>query len=106
MNMEISENMVKVAIAAMLERSLNRIRALVHHADSRAIEIEANHVRNLPAMLVKPLHLPALKYYWENERVEYIAKCDPDAQQWYKEDWKLIDAYLRQQKAQPVPSPQ
>lgn len=98
MNMEISENMVKVAIAAMLERSLNRIRAQVHHADFRTIEIEANHVRNLPAMLVKPLHLPTLKYYWENERVEYIAKCGHDAGQW-KEDWKLMETYLRQQKA-------
>jgi hypothetical protein len=103
--METNENKVREAIASIIKRSLSRIRSLASKSDFRSIDIEAYHIHNLPAKLLS-LSTPALKYYWDIERPEYILQSDPEVEKIHKADWEVIDSYLRRENnLLPPPNP-
>jgi hypothetical protein len=60
--------------------------------------IEANHVHNLPRLLVD-YDSKYLQYYWNVERIQFIRESKEAGQslQWFEEPWEELKQYIENQ---------
>ena len=84
-----SEAEVKAAIASILKRSLLSIRLQGALGNHKNCEIEADHVHNLPDLLVN-FSDELLNFYYKVERKQYLAQNGEKHPQTYDADWKTL----------------
>lgn len=80
---------VKTAIARILSESLLRIRLQGALGDHRSCELEADHVHNLPNLLMN-FSDELLAFYYNVERKQYLAQSRGKYPQSYDADWKTL----------------
>jgi hypothetical protein len=84
-----SEAETKVAIAHILSESLLRIRLQGSLGSHKICEIEADHVHNLPNLLLN-FSDELLAFYYNVERKQYLAQSGGKHPQSYDADWKIL----------------
>ena len=77
-------------VCEILRTGLLRIRAL---GDADRCTLEADHLHNLPGLLVnyKP---ELLDYYWQVERVGFVACSTPEDVQGFEPLWRVLAKYV------------
>lgn len=80
---------VKTAIAHILSESLLRIRLQGALGDHKSCEIEADHVHNLPNLLMN-FSDKLLGFYYNVERKQYLAQSGGKYPQSYDVDWETL----------------
>lgn len=85
---EVAEILLRI-----LERGLLRIRVLGVTGQSELCTVEADHLHNLP-MLVQEPRLDLLSYYYNVERVAFLAQADSADQ--FNSDWDQLGTILKQ----------
>jgi hypothetical protein len=84
-----SDTEAKVAIAHILSESLLRIRLQGALGNHKNCEIEADHVHNLPNLLLN-FSDELLAFYYNVERKQYLAQTVEKYPQSYDADWKTL----------------
>lgn len=77
----------------LLTTGLLRIRSLAWSRDSDRCAIEADHIHNLPHLLVHG-DPDALAHYWEVERTSYIDQTEPDQLPIWEPLWKRLQPHV------------
>jgi hypothetical protein len=84
---------VKDILQEILTTGLLRIRSLAWSGDSKRCAIEADHIHNLPHLLVHG-DSDGLVYYWEVERTSYIDQTEPDQLSVWEPLWQRLQAHV------------
>jgi hypothetical protein len=79
-------------LARILRTGLLRIRALGAQGMSERCSLEADHLHNLPLLACEP-RLDLLSYYYNVERVAFVAKADGCEE--FSSDWDRLGAILK-----------
>jgi hypothetical protein len=87
-------------MCAILRTGLLRIRAL---GDADRCALEADHLHNLPGLLAnyKP---ELLDYYWQVERVGFVARSTPEDVQGFEPSWRALAKHVTSPKSQALTS--
>ena len=80
---------VNSAIARILSTSLVRIRSQGALGDYKSCEVEADHVHNLPNLLVH-FSDELLAFYFNVERKQYVAQSGGEYPKSYDADWSVL----------------
>ncbi len=90
---------INKAILEILQTACLSIRAAGWKDDTRYCALEADHVHNMPSLLLKP-NLEGLKYYLEVSRADYlkqIKEMDSGRQPLGCESqWRILEEYANQ----------
>ena len=81
------------AITKILATGLLRIRALSGSGLAAQSAIEADHLHNLPRLLVD-FSPECLAYYWNAERVAYLGQIAPDRRAVWEPLWEQLKPYV------------
>ncbi len=76
----------------ILEIGLLRARAAGWGGDAAKAAVEADHLHNLPGLLVEH-HPGALAYYWNVERPSFL-KCSADGGVSFEEAWSKLARFI------------
>ncbi len=87
MNQELRE-----ALTALLEKGLLRIRGEAAKGEMESCRVEADHLHNIPRMLLDYQPGP-LRYYWDAERLGYLEAGGSAA--YYEGEWSVIGRFAR-----------
>lgn len=87
--LEPSDSEVKTAVANILKQALLRIRIEASVASNKSCEIEADHVHNLPDLLINYSD-ELLKFYYDIERTSYLRECKENYPSQYDGDWNTL----------------
>jgi len=80
-------------LGRMLEHGLVRIRALGWSGDADWCATEANHLHNLPLLLDR-FEPDMLAFYWNVERVAYMAEIPPHERESWEPLWQSLESHL------------
>ncbi len=90
---------VSQAILEIIETACLSIRVAGWHNDARYCAIEANHIHNLPGLLLR-FNVAGLDYYLEATREDYIEQLKEmesyEPPLGYEEQWRVLELYRRQ----------
>jgi len=84
---------IQPIIAEIIRVGLLRIRASGWQGDSGQCAIEADHIHNLPSLLVEYRH-EALKYYWDAERPAFISQCSNQSLGEFGNLWESLQQFV------------
>ena len=84
---------VKDILQEILTTGLLRIRTLAWSGDSGRCAIEADHIHNLPYLLVHG-DPDGLVHYWEVERTAYIDQTEPDQLPVWQPLWRRLQSHV------------
>ena len=73
----------------ILLRVILLIRRFANSGDHSQCFIEADHVRNIPELLINPIPYKE-KYYFEVERVSYLRDARPESAEAYAPFWEKL----------------
>ncbi len=80
-------------LCEILEQAILRIRAAGWEKNLSRCAIEADHVHNLPSLLIH--YSPdRLKYYWEAERSSFLKQSSPDEALGYIPLWNRLAEFV------------
>lgn len=82
---------IKDVLQEILTTGLLRIRSLAWSGDAKRCAIEADHIHNLPHLLIQG-DSDGLAYYWEVERTSYIDQSEPDQLRMWEPLWQRLQA--------------
>lgn len=77
-------------ILQILQVAVLRIRAGGWRGDSSRCALEADHVHNLPALLIDYSD-ELLRFYWQVERTSFMRRCRPDDLEGYEPLWAELE---------------
>jgi hypothetical protein len=84
---------IKDVLREILATGLLRIRSLAWSGDARRCAIEADHIHNLPHLLVQD-DSGGLASYWEVERTSYIDQSEPDQLRMWEPLWQRLQPHV------------
>jgi hypothetical protein len=84
---------VRDALIAIMREGLIRIRASAARGDINQCVVEADHLHNIPIILLSG-RVELLKYYWNVERTLYIEQTDPIGIGEFEPMWSTLLAWL------------
>ena len=87
---------VRTALIRILQTALLSIRAHCWSGCADIAAMEADHVHNLPGVLMSNSY-GALEYYFYTEVAEYRQAYGERASRRFSAEWNIIEAYLRTQ---------
>lgn len=91
---EPSDSEVHAAVASILKQALLRIRSNASVGINKSCEIEADHVHNLPDLLINYSD-ELLAFYYDVERTSYLRECNGIYPKQYDVDWNIMARRLR-----------
>jgi hypothetical protein len=77
----------------ILQLGLLRIRALGWSGDARRCAVEADHIHNVPRLVVD-CDSSRLAYYWEVERIAYINQTEPELLAVWEPLWRQLQIHV------------
>ena len=86
--MECPEN-IKLILFKILDFGILRIRTSAEHGDSEFCRIEANHLHNLPSLLLN-FSLERLKYYLDVEVSQYLYEAGGEVSSEFKNNIEAL----------------
>ena len=89
-----SDSEIKQAIAKILEESLLKIRLEGALGNHKNCEIQADHVHNLPNLLINYSD-ELLDFYFNIERKAYISQCHQNYPKSFEEHWEILAKRLK-----------
>jgi hypothetical protein len=97
-------------IVELISTAILRIRAAGWTGDADLCAIEADHVHNLPVLLLN-FSPDLLGFYWNTERQSFIAAAKNHAKRKgaaadfraFEEAWKLLEQYFNQESRKRTP---
>src|SRR4051794_32294224 len=84
---------IKEVLQEILTTGLLRIRSMAWSGDAGRCAIEADHIHNLPYLLVQG-DSEGLAYYWEVERTSYIDQSKPDQLSVWEPLWQRLQSHV------------
>ena len=81
-------------VAEIIETGILRIRSYAWSSESERCAIEADHIHNLPAILME-FSLEKLGYYWDVERASYVDQTPSDQLPGWEPLWERLRDHLR-----------
>jgi hypothetical protein len=84
---------IKDVLQEILTTGLLRIRSLAWSGDARRCAIEADHIHNLPHLLVRGAS-DGLAYYWDVERTSYVDQSEPDQLRTWEPLWQRLQPHV------------
>lgn len=84
---------VNEVLQEIVTTGLLRIRSLAWSGDSGRCAIEADHIHNLPHLLVHG-NPDALVHYWEVERTSYMDQTDADQIPVWEPLWRRLQPHV------------
>jgi hypothetical protein len=94
---------IAAIIAEILSAGLLRIRSLGWAGNAERCAVEADHVHNLPALLVdyKP---DLLAFYWRVERIDFIGRTS-DGVAAFEPLWSALAEHISTREPEEIPTP-
>ncbi len=84
---------LKDVLQEILTTGLLRIRALAWSGDATRCAIDADHIHNLPHLLVQ-CDSDGLAYYWDVERTSYIDQSEPEHVRTWEPLWQRLQPHV------------
>lgn len=91
--MECHPEVVEI-LSEILRTGLLKTRASGWSGDARRCAIEADHLHNLPVLLVN-FKEDGLQYYWDFERPSYVSQVGADQVVAFEDLWRRLERHVR-----------
>lgn len=82
-------------LLSILDRGILRTRAQAWSGQSDQCGVEADHLHNLPTLILRP-NLPELSYYFNVTRIAFISRCLDTKE--FEDDWKRLASIISEMR--------
>jgi hypothetical protein len=93
-----AESELKTALLNVLRKGILRIRALGFDGLADQCAVEADHLHNLPALVLKPT-LPEMSYYFDVTRIDFMNRARDTRE--FDADWAQLKSILSEMRRRP-----